>query len=408
MHKLFEIIKYKDLLTYLWHTLLVVVSLVFFFFAISLISSSFKDLGKDTVESMLIATSNPFIGLFIGLLITAIIQSSSTSTSMIVAIVATGSLTLESAVPMIIGANIGTTLTSSLVALSFVASKKAFRRAISAGVIHDFFNILLTIVLLPLELFYGILSTTAVNIGHQLVQIEPVLFNKIYLPLFGELTELSEKLATLIPHNLLAVFISFIILLASVRFLSWVIYRRLIGKSKKNFRNFLFKNDFQSFSLGLLLTSAIQSSSVTTSLIVPLVASRKVALKRCYPYIVGSNLGTTFTALIAALFINETAISVAIIHLLFNLAGLMLLLAIPLARNFPIILAKSFSRKVEKYRYLGFAYVIFIFFLAPFSLIYFNKGAITKSYFNKTENIQLETHNQDNFYEKCITEKKSR
>ena len=372
----FDNIQKSKPLIYLWQILLVSISLLFFFFAISLISTAFKSLGEETVESILITTSNPFIALFIGLLITAIIQSSSTSTSMVVAVVATGSLSLENAVPMIMGANVGTTLTSSLVALSFVTSKRAFRRAISAGVIHDFLNILLTIILLPLELFYGFLTFFATAIGRRISIIETGFTDSTNLSFIDNLTWLSEKFAILFNNKVLPVILSFVLLFISIKFLSWIIYRQLIGTSKKNFRNYFFKNRFQSFSFGLILTSAVQSSSITTSLVVPLVASRKITLRNCFPYIVGANLGTTVTAFLAALFNNEAAISIAMIHFVFNLAGVALFLILPAVKEVPIALARYFSRTVQQRRYVGFAYIILLFFLIPFTLISVNKYRI--------------------------------
>ena len=88
----------------------------------------FNHLGQDMAQTIDIATSNPFIGLFIGLIITAILQSSSTITSMAVAAVAAGSITLENAIPIVMGANIGTTLTSTIVSMSYVTKAKEFRR----------------------------------------------------------------------------------------------------------------------------------------------------------------------------------------------------------------------------------------------------------------------------------------
>lgn len=129
-----------------------------FLLAIDFIGYSFKLLNKDIANSIINLTANPFISLFIGLLITAIIQSSSTSTSMIVAIVASGSIEFSDAIPMIMGANIGTTLTSTLVSLSFITNRDEFRKAIGAGVVHDFFNILVIAILFPLEYYYGILT----------------------------------------------------------------------------------------------------------------------------------------------------------------------------------------------------------------------------------------------------------
>ncbi len=383
----------------IWKSALVVFALVLFFFAINFISVVFKSLSFEVTQSILYATSNPYIGLFIGLLLTAIIQSSSTSTSMIVAIVATGALSVNHATPMIMGANIGTTLTSSLIALSYVTNKKTFRRAISAGVIHDFFNILLTLLLLPLELIYGILSKPAISLGHFLSTIETGFTNDLKLSYLNWLSTWSEKLLALIPLNSIAAIVSFVLLVVSIKFLSQVIFSQLIGKSKQRLNSFLFKNTFQAFSSGLLITSAVQSSSVTTSLIVPLIANRKISLKNGYPFIVGANLGTTITALLAAIFRNEAAISIALLHLLFNAYGLVLLMLTPYLRNIPLRMAKYFGGLVQRQRYVGFMYIIILFFLLPFSLIYFNKDRLvsdTETDSSKIEQKYGDPSTQDN------------
>src|SRR5690606_2186707 len=122
--------------------LLIITGGIFLFlFSINLLGTAFDSIGGTTTDALLNATDNPFISLFVGLLITAIIQSSSTTTSIIVAVVATGSLSLQNAIPMVMGANIGTTLTSTLMSLGYLGQKKMFNRAIAAGSLHDFFNI---------------------------------------------------------------------------------------------------------------------------------------------------------------------------------------------------------------------------------------------------------------------------
>src|SRR5690606_11334052 len=107
--------------------------------------------------------------------------SSSATTSIAVTLVASGSISLTQAIPIIMGANIGTTLTSALVSLSFMNKKKEFRRGFSAAAFHGIFNILIVVILFPLEYFYGVLSTlsqyftvhffnpsiTAVSNGHR-------------------------------------------------------------------------------------------------------------------------------------------------------------------------------------------------------------------------------------------------
>src|SRR6478609_9835750 len=141
------------------NTAYILAALFIFLFALDLMISSLQHLGKTAAETIILATSNPFTALFIGLLITAIIQSSTATTSMTVALVASGSLTLESAVPIIMGANIGTTITSTIVSLGFIGKKKEFSRAVAAGTYHDFFNILTVVILFPLEYYYGFLSS---------------------------------------------------------------------------------------------------------------------------------------------------------------------------------------------------------------------------------------------------------
>ena len=141
-----------------------VLGLLVFLWSLDLMVSAFQSIGDETVNKVLSTTSNPFISLFIGIFITAVIQSSSTSTSLIVAIVASGSMTLDNAIPMVMGANIGTTLTSTIVSLGYLTNNLEFKRAIAAGVIHDFFNILIVLVVFPLQYYYQILSLSLIHI----------------------------------------------------------------------------------------------------------------------------------------------------------------------------------------------------------------------------------------------------
>lgn len=355
--------------------LLVLFAVIVFLFGIDLMSLAFRSLGKEAAESILLATSNPFISLFIGLLITALIQSSSTSTSMIVAAVASGSISLDNAVPMIMGANIGTTITSTIVSLGYIQKPKEFRKAISAGTVHDFFNILLTAILFPLEYYYQFLSRISVEITSWF----PDLSSQGSLPfikgsgsfIFGQVI---YKIAEWFPYPIVLIFVSFGILFLVIRFLSKLIYRNFIGDSQSQLRKFLFRSAGNSFLWGTGITAAVQSSSVTTTLIVPFVATGKITLKKAFPFIIGANLGTTITALIAALFKSDAAISIALVHLLFNLIGVGLFLPFSFIRALPVYLARNFGLMTMHYRITGFVYIILTFFLIPFALIYFNKG----------------------------------
>ena len=162
----------------------VFLALLLFIFAIDLLTVAIGRINSGVALEILQATKNPFVSLFIGLLVTALIQSSSTVTASLVAIVASGNLTLEQAVPIVLGANIGTTLTSTLVSLSYITDKKAFRRALSAGISHDIFNILSVILLFPLELYFGLLSGIAEKIAGVFASDNafegPIVYNRMF------------------------------------------------------------------------------------------------------------------------------------------------------------------------------------------------------------------------------------
>ena len=343
-------------------------NLILFLLAIDLMGSSFKLLGGDAAENILLVTSNPFIGLFIGLLMTAIIQSSSTSTSLMVTAVASGSLSVTSAIPMVMGANIGTTLTSTIVALGYITQKKEFRKAISAGTLHDIFNILVTIILLPLEYYYGFLST----LSQELVQL--LAFNHTTSPgdsfsfRLWEILPFSKLLPTGNISPIILIIVAFALLMIAVKYLSRSLSSILIGQSRDRMQTYLFGSSKRSFIWGTLITAGVQSSSVTTSLIVPFVATGKVSLRNAAPFVMGANIGTTITAFIAASFRSEAAIALALAHLLFNLIGV-ILFSLPYLREVPIYLASQFGVLTNRVRLFGFLYIILTFFLLPFSLI---------------------------------------
>ena len=132
-----------------------------FILSITLLGGSFRLFGKEFAETIIQATSNPIVGLMIGVLTTAIIQSSSTTTSIIVGMVASGALTFEGSIPMVMGANIGTSVTNILVSLGHISRSDEFRRAFTGSMLHDFFNVCAVIVLLPLQIRFDIIGRSA-------------------------------------------------------------------------------------------------------------------------------------------------------------------------------------------------------------------------------------------------------
>ncbi|MEQ1588037.1 MAG: Na/Pi symporter [Cyclobacteriaceae bacterium] len=358
------------------NTAFILAALLIFLFTLDLMIASLQHLGKDAADVVILATSNPFTGLFIGLLVTALIQSSSATTSMAVALVASGSITLEGAVPIIMGANVGTTITSTIVSLGFITRKKEFRRAVTIGTYHDFFNILTVIILFPLEYYFGFLSGLAQYIATSFFN-EPLGRIQNNFSLLGPgFSPVIDFIVRLIDNGFILAILSIGLLFGSILFFRKVLSQTLGFGSQDRFQQFFFKNSLKSFAWGLLTTAAIRSSTITTSLVVPLVAKKVVKLKLALPFILGANIGTTITAFIAAMFNSNAAISIAIAHFLFNAIGVLIFFPIPYVKELPIRLAGWLGRLTLRYRLAGFLYLLLTFFFIPFSLIYLNKDAV--------------------------------
>ena len=122
------------------------------------LSSGIKHLGGNFAKDIMTTTSDPFLALFIGILATTLFQSSSTTTSIIVGMVSGGAISLSGAIPMIMGANIGTTVTNTIVSVGHINRGNEFKRAFSASTVHDFFNILAVIILFPLVLTLSLIQ----------------------------------------------------------------------------------------------------------------------------------------------------------------------------------------------------------------------------------------------------------
>lgn len=122
---------------------------------------------------------------------------------------------------------------------------------------------------------------------------------------------------------------------------------------------------------GVGITAGVQSSSVTASLTVPIVAAKRATLEKVFPFLIGANVGTTVTALIAAITQSQTAMAIALVHVLFNFFGVLILFPIPQIGRIPIWLAENLGKLSAKHRAIGIAYVLVMFFLIPFAIIFF-------------------------------------
>ena len=337
-----------------------------FFISISLMGDSFKFFGRGFAEQLLMTTANPFVGLFIGILATSLVQSSSTTTSMTVALVAVGSLTVEGAIPIIIGANIGTSVTNSLVSLGHISRPNEFRRAFAAATVHDFFNVLAVLILFPLEMTTHFMARMAAFLGGRLAEVgglslaNPV--NLIVDPVTDVITAATGE------SGLFMLLISIVLLFVALRYIVVNLKVLVIGRVEAFFSTVLFKNALRAMSFGFVLTIIVQSSSITTSLAVPLAGAGLLTLRQIFPFTLGANLGTTITAMLAALVLGaEAAVTVAFVHVLFNVVGISVIWPF---RGIPLALASTLADWSIRSRLIPLVYVVTVFFLLPIALIY--------------------------------------
>ena len=350
-----------------------VVGLVYVFLVgVSSLEAGIKIMGADTQERLFSAVSNPVAGLCIGILGTVLVQSSSASTSVIVGLVASGALGVDAAVPMVMGAIIGTTVTNTLVALGHVRQSAEFRRAFAAATVHDFFNLLSVAILLPAEILTGVVSKTAEAISELLVGSagsdwkSP--FKEWVKGPVGWLTDLWYFFGA--RGNLqgtLMVISGLLIVLAALAFITGNMRQLVASRIEQSVNAVLGRGGGAvALLLGAVITVAVQSSSITTSVLVPLSAAGVVSLRNAYPVTLGANVGTTITALLAAMAASSPeSLTVALAHTTFNVFGILLLYVLPFARNVPIRLAEGMAEIAVTRRSLAVAYVVGLFVIAP-------------------------------------------
>lgn len=339
-----------------------------FFLGLDLMGLSFKLFGKGFAETLIERTSNPFVGLFIGILATTLVQSSSTTTSMTVALVAAGALTIEGAIPIIMGANIGTSVTNTLVSLAHVTRREEFQRAFAGATVHDFFNWMAVAILLPLEIATGYLGKVA---GWMTGVLEGTGGVKLLNPLKEAIRPIANGVVDLLGGSgTLALIAGIGLMILCLKFLVDVLKKLLSGPAERTLHNTLFRSAPAAILAGVVMTVMVQSSSITTSVLVPLIGAGIVTLEQAFPYTIGANVGTTITALLAALATGEpAALTVALAHLVFNLAAGLLIYVPPPVRAIPLALARALGRLGARNRLLAGIYILVVFFGLPLSLL---------------------------------------
>lgn len=350
-------------------------ALYLFLVGIAGMSSSIKNMGEEFAETVLTTTSDPFIALFIGIFSTVLFQSSSTTTSLIVGMVSSGTLTISSSIPMIMGANIGTTVTNTIVSIGHINKGTEFKRAFAASTVHDFFNILSVLIIFPIEIIFHPLQKTSEWFALQLFgKIENIEVLQAKSPIKIAVKSGAKFIQKFTFDNdiiylSLSVFITFLMLYSIVKLLKSLVLKKIEGF----FDQYIFNTAIKALIFGVLITIMVQSSSITTSLVVPLAGAGVLSLRQIFPFTLGANIGTTVTALLAAITGTVSALVAAFSHLLFNVVGILIIYTIPFLRNIPLSLAENISEIAVSKKYIPLVYLFIIFVLIPLCIIYFGR-----------------------------------
>jgi solute carrier family 34 (sodium-dependent phosphate cotransporter) len=354
------------------------VCLYLFLCAINIMGAGLKTIGQasDWMERVFAYGDNPFIALLGSVLVTATVQSSSFTTALIITLVAAGQLDLHAAVYAIMGANIGTAVTGVIVSLGSIRIRRHFRRAFTAALLHDFFNILTVALLFPLEwissLFdpqgRGLLMRWAMWLSEAMgmdAEVNPRNPVKIMTQPMVDLFSWLGGLVTWtdVAHGLVVaaagLLLLFIALVFMVKNLKGALVRRLEGL----FRSVFFRNDATSYVVGVISTIMVQASTITTTIIVPLAGAGIVPLRRVFAFMLGANLGTTVTGVIAATAHPvAAAVTVALFHVNFNLIGTVIWY--PLQRV-PVGMAGWYGRLASKSKRYAFLFLFLVFVVIP-------------------------------------------
>ena len=365
--------------------LLAVFGLLFVFLVgVRGLGGGFRLLGEDLIQSFFTATENPFMGLLVGLLATTVVQSSSVTTAMIVGLVAApeNPLPLLNAVPMVMGANIGTTVTATIVALGHIGRREEFERAFPVAICHDVFNYIAVLVLLPLELLTGFLQSTASWLTGFLGGFGGVVYRSPLGTLLGyglaPISAANEALFT--TEGSQAVFlimVSGLLIFGALFFIVKVMSGAVQSRVESAVNKALGVNAVVSIIIGVIVTIMVQSSSITTSLLVPLAGAGLLRLERAFPVTLGANIGTTVTGFLAAMAVtgvNATAgLQIALVHLFFNLSGTLMIYPIPAVRNIPLRISCRITRLAVRSRRLTLVGVGLLFYGLPALAVFFSR-----------------------------------
>ncbi|KAK0407351.1 hypothetical protein QR680_019149 [Steinernema hermaphroditum] len=433
-----EHVKWKDLTStektvHVLEVALKVVGILFvlyvFICSLNLLAEAFKLIGGRGIGGVINNSSliqNPISAAIIGMVVTLILQSSSTLMSVMVGMIAGNLITVHNAIPVMMGSEMGSSIMNALISLTQSGDRHHFRRAFAAATMNDVYNVCCVFTILPLEVAFGIIEklsgeltkplqgshTTEIKtlqyltdpIVERILKVDDETISQSSLG-YQEMSQKSlvyrcldqiGRPVAFCPYNHIFAYstwsdttIAIVVLAGTIACLIFCLLMTvklmmslLGGRVAVAVRKLLDKDcpgvlscftGYIVMGFGCVVVMLIQSSSVFRSALNPLVAIGVVTLDRMYPLIIGGNIGTTFTGILAALSADsrklQLSLQFALCQTIFNLIGMLFFYPIPFTRNIPIYLAKQFGNITANHRWFAIVYIVSVFLVIPAVLL---------------------------------------
>lgn len=378
--------------------LAITLALSIFFFISSLegVKAGFKIIFTEwqgSILEMITGNTAAITGLALGILSTALVQSSSAviATTMVSmsGMVASG-LPLEAAiqfgVPMVLGANLGTTVTNTIVAFGIERgmTMNEFKDTIPGVIVDDVYEGLTIGIFFTLELTTGLISKLVLRLGDfytNVLQME-LFFSRfedtiidiiIKDPMITPMKNTAVDFLGKLGGGLFMFLFWFGVIIVSMGLITKGL-EKLIETGWEDRVQAAFESPSKGFLTGFTITFIVGSSSIGSSLVIPFLATKVVNLKKVYPYLVGCNLATTvdLSQIYGYIAGGTTGMILGSAHVLLNLMALIIWFISPL-RFVPIMIAEWLGAKItenENSLYSLLAWVIGVFFVIPIIIIY--------------------------------------
>jgi len=325
--------------------------LYLFLFSLVLIKYSFSEIGGNLLK-ITRGNINGINAFGFGWLLTLIMQSSGATTSALIALNFAGIIEPIVLIYMVLGTRIGTTITALFVALLVSAKRRDFRHGFEIGLANLVYAFPIAIFMFFLEYSLSFFSKVGNYFIASEVAFKITFIDKITLPLIN--------LIKFIPEYFLALLGVFLLIFSLKKMPVFML--RLWGEDyiRKKINKYFRKKHF-SFFVGFLIALFLTSTSITIALLIPLIVSRLINLKKVIPYIIGTNLGGVVDVIIGGLVIGKTSLPAVFTYVSFSIIGLFWLFNTDLMFNITKFISKR-TLRISKKRAILF--VLFFILLA--------------------------------------------